>query len=150
MSAVLKRGGIIFADERRLSSQLESSALKHKVVCVTDILRLRSKVLCGPRNDVLAKLAAVLSPSSCVLSLGTWPQLASKALSAMRSATLPAAMTIICPLLKVPSSVWETWFKTILSSGSAFWAIQTAFGGTDLIKITLDALAEWSLHPTER
>ncbi|MGP1926721.1 MAG: hypothetical protein ACTS5R_01315, partial [Candidatus Hodgkinia cicadicola] len=35
MSAVLKRGGIIFADERRLASQLESAALKHKVVCVT-------------------------------------------------------------------------------------------------------------------
>ncbi|MGP1921900.1 MAG: hypothetical protein ACTS4Z_01420 [Candidatus Hodgkinia cicadicola] len=151
MSAVLKRGGIIFADERRLSSQLESTALKHRVVCVTEILRLRSKVLCGPRNDVLSKLTSVLDPSSCALSLGTWPQLASKALSAMHCGTLPAAMTIICPLLKVPSSVWETWFKTIsTSSGSIFWAIQTAFGGTDLIKITFDAVAEWSLHPTAR
>ncbi|MGP1922077.1 MAG: hypothetical protein ACTS4Z_02430 [Candidatus Hodgkinia cicadicola] len=151
MSAVLKRGGIIFADERRLASQLESAALKHRVVCVTEVLRLRSKTVCGPRNDVLAKIAAVLDPSSCALSLGTWPQLATKALSALRSNTLPAAMTIICPLLNVPAVEWETWFKTILSSsGSIFWAIQTAFGGTDLIRITFDAIAEWSLHPTVR
>ncbi|MGP1917126.1 MAG: hypothetical protein ACTS6P_00670 [Candidatus Hodgkinia cicadicola] len=151
MSAVLKRGGLIFSDERRLSSQLESPALKHRAVCITDILRLRSKVAYGPRNDVLAKIAALLDPKSCALSLGTWPQLASKALSAMCSNELPATMTILCPLLPVPPTDWWFWFKMISSSsGSIFWAIQTAFGGTDLIRITFDAIAEWGLHPTAR
>ncbi len=72
LRSALAKSGIIFTDSQPFQHFLEPNAFKHKVVCVTRILHLRSKTPCGPYNDVLAKIASVLDPSSCALALGTW------------------------------------------------------------------------------
>ncbi|MGP1922765.1 MAG: hypothetical protein ACTS5F_01730, partial [Candidatus Hodgkinia cicadicola] len=105
-SALIK-GGIIFTDSQPFQHLLEPAAFKHKVVCVTRILHLRSRTPYGPYNDVLAKIAAVLDPSSCVLALGTWRLPIALAINALRSNAIPAAATIVSPLLPIPSHVWE-------------------------------------------
>ncbi len=105
LRSALKLGGLIFADSQPFQQLLCPNAFKHRVVGISTILRLRSQTPCGPRNDVLAKLAAVSDPSSCVLALGTWQNNITNALSALRSNALPASAVAICPLVPIPSDV---------------------------------------------
>ncbi|MFP3037702.1 MAG: hypothetical protein ACKER6_01330 [Candidatus Hodgkinia cicadicola] len=145
MSAIIRRGGAIFADERSLGLRFESEALKHRVVCIADILRVRSRAPSQHFDDVLAKIAAVVEPSSCVLALGTWPTVASMAIEALELGSIPAAMAIVCPLFTISENVWESWF--VASKAIPFLSIQTGFGGTDFIGIALDAIDRWGSGP---
>ncbi|MGP1922085.1 MAG: hypothetical protein ACTS4Z_02470, partial [Candidatus Hodgkinia cicadicola] len=124
LRSALTKGGIIFTDSQPFQHLLEPNAFKHKVVCVTRILHLRRfKTPCGPYNDVLSKLAAVLDPSSCVLALGTWQLPITWAINALRANAIPVAATVLSPLRSFPAYVWEDWVAAIERSPVKFYCI---------------------------
>ncbi|MGP1925191.1 MAG: hypothetical protein ACTS6A_00355 [Candidatus Hodgkinia cicadicola] len=140
------KGGIIFTDSQPFQHLLEPNAFKHRVICVTRILHLRRyKTSCGPYNDVLAKVAAVLDPSSCVLALGTWRLPITWAINALRSNSIPAAVTMISPLHSIPSHVWEDWVAAIaLSPTRPYCAILGPILGFDIIGLTFGIFHYWT------
>ncbi|MGP1912574.1 MAG: hypothetical protein ACTS53_01885 [Candidatus Hodgkinia cicadicola] len=143
-SAVAK-GGIIFTDAQSFQHILNPNAFKYKALCVTRILQLRSKTPCGPFNDVLAKIAAVLDPSSCLLALGTWQLPITLTINALRSNALPAAATILSPLLSIPSHVWEDWVAAIAASQARpYCAILEPVSGLDVISLILGVCYYWT------
>ncbi|MFP3019065.1 MAG: hypothetical protein ACEY26_01170 [Candidatus Hodgkinia cicadicola] len=145
LSSALRSGGLIFTDSRPFQRLLPSATLKHKVVCLAGVLRLRAKTPFGPFNDVLAKISSVLTPSSCVLALGTGQNVITNALSALRSNAIPSAALAICPLFPPAADVWENWFDVIaLSPTTNVCAIQTLFGGSDVIATAFGALSYWT------
>ncbi|MGP1914519.1 MAG: hypothetical protein ACTS4V_01045 [Candidatus Hodgkinia cicadicola] len=142
--SALAKGGIIFTDSQPFQHLLEPNAFKYKVVCVTRILHLRSKTPCGPFNDVLAKLAAVLNPSSCVLALGTWRLPIAWAIGALRSNAIPVAATIISPLPPIPSPVWEGWVAAIAASPARpFCIVLDPISGLDVISLMFGIFYYW-------
>ncbi|MGP1912118.1 MAG: hypothetical protein ACTS5A_03300 [Candidatus Hodgkinia cicadicola] len=142
-SAVAK-GGIIFTDAQSFGHILEPNAFKHKTICVSAILRLRSRTPCGPFNDVLAKIAAVLDPSSCLLALGTWQLPITLALNALRSNAIPSAATLLSPLLPIAPSVWEDWVAAIAASKvRPYCAILNPITGLDVIGLILGVCYYW-------
>ncbi|MGP1918719.1 MAG: hypothetical protein ACTS4V_01655 [Candidatus Hodgkinia cicadicola] len=142
--SALAKGGIIFTDSQPFQHLLEPNAFKYKVVCVTRILHLRSKTPCGPFNDVLAKIAAVLNPSSCVLALGTWRLPIAWAIGALRSNAIPVAATIISPLLTIPSHVWEGWVAAIAASPARpFCIVLDPISGLDVISLMFGIFYYW-------
>ncbi|MGP1918022.1 MAG: hypothetical protein ACTS4W_01480 [Candidatus Hodgkinia cicadicola] len=144
LRSALAKGGIIFADSHPFQHILDLNVFKHKVVCVTRLLILRSKTPCGPFNDVLAKIASVLDPSSCVLALGTWQLPIALALNALRSNAIPVAATVLSPLLPPPPSVWNDWLCTIASSRARpFCAILTPLVGLEVIGVLFDVSHYW-------
>ncbi|MGP1925961.1 MAG: hypothetical protein ACTS5P_01580 [Candidatus Hodgkinia cicadicola] len=144
LRSALAKGGIIFADSQPFQHLLVPNAFKHKVICVTRVLHLRSKTACGPFNDVLAKLAAALDPSSCVLALGTWRLPIAWAINALRSNAIPAAATVISPLPSIPSHVWEDWVAAIARSpAKPFWIILDPLAGLEVIAVLFDVCYYW-------
>ncbi|MGP1914250.1 MAG: hypothetical protein ACTS4V_00185 [Candidatus Hodgkinia cicadicola] len=142
--SALTKGGIIFTDSQSFQHLLEPNAFKYKVVCVTRILHLRSKVRYGPFNDVLAKLAAVLNPSSCVLALGTWRLPIAWAINALRSNAIPVAATIISPLLTIPSHVWKGWVAAIAASPARpFCIVLDPISGLEVISLMFGIFYYW-------
>ncbi len=105
LRSALLLGGLIFTDSQPFQQLLCANVFKHRVACISAILRLRSKTPFGPYNDVLSKLSSVLDPSSCVLALGTWQNSITNALSALRSNAISVSAVAICPLLPIPSDV---------------------------------------------
>ncbi|MGP1922422.1 MAG: hypothetical protein ACTS44_01630 [Candidatus Hodgkinia cicadicola] len=55
-----------------ISTFLNPNAFKYKVISVTKVLQLRSETPSDRSTMFLAKVAAVLDPSSRLLALGTW------------------------------------------------------------------------------
>ncbi|MGP1922451.1 MAG: hypothetical protein ACTS44_01850, partial [Candidatus Hodgkinia cicadicola] len=145
LRAALLSGGVIFADSRSFQQFLPFGAFKYKVIVIAGVLRLRSNSSYGPYNDVLAKISSVLDPSSSVLALGTCQNVVTNALSALRSNAIPAAALTICPLFPTAAALWEDWFDSIaLSPTTQVCAIQTTFGGLDVIAITFGVLFHWT------
>ncbi|MGP1912535.1 MAG: hypothetical protein ACTS53_01645 [Candidatus Hodgkinia cicadicola] len=145
LRSALSLSGIIFTDVQSFQQLLCPNGFKHKVACINSILRVRSKTPCGPFNDVLAKLAYVLDPSSCVLALGTWRQNITNALLALRSNAIPSSAVAICPLSFTHCDVWTSWFDLIATSPTTqVCAIQTAFGGLDAFAIIFGILLHWA------
>ncbi|MGP1911514.1 MAG: hypothetical protein ACTS4T_01795 [Candidatus Hodgkinia cicadicola] len=145
LRAALLSGGVIFADSRSFQQFLPFGAFKHKVIVIAGVLRLRLNSSSGPYNDVLAKISSVLDPSSSVLALGTCQNVVTNALSALRSNAIPAAALAICPLFPTAAALWEDWFDSIaLSPTTQVCAIQTTFGGLDVIAITFGVLFHWT------
>ncbi|MGP1912209.1 MAG: hypothetical protein ACTS5A_03835, partial [Candidatus Hodgkinia cicadicola] len=62
LRSAISKGGIIFTDTQSFQQLVNPNAFKYKVISVTKVLQVRSKTPCGPFNDVLAKVAAVLDP----------------------------------------------------------------------------------------
>ncbi|MGP1926470.1 MAG: hypothetical protein ACTS68_02140 [Candidatus Hodgkinia cicadicola] len=150
LRAALLSGGLIFADSQPFQQLLPSSTFKYKVVGIARILQLRSKTACGPYNDVLAKLSAVLQPSSCVLTLGTCQTIVTNALSALRSNAIPAAALAIGPLRSTAADVWESWFDVIATSPTTHvYAIQTPFSSFEVFAITFGVLFHWTPLPSK-
>ncbi|MGP1914562.1 MAG: hypothetical protein ACTS42_02010 [Candidatus Hodgkinia cicadicola] len=116
LRSALTKGGIIFTDSQPFQHLLEPNAFKHKVICVTRILHLRSKTPCGPFNDVLSKLAAVLTPSSCVLALGTWQLPIAWAINALRSNAIPSIVVVLSPLSIISPDVLGKWVASVATS----------------------------------
>ncbi|MGP1916504.1 MAG: hypothetical protein ACTS6G_03740 [Candidatus Hodgkinia cicadicola] len=144
LRSALAKGGIIFADSQPFQRLLVPNVYKHRVICVTKVLHLRSKTLYGPFNDVLAKLAAVLDPSSCVLALGTWELPIAWAINALRSNAIPAAATVISPLLPMPSNVWDGWVAAIARSPARpYCVILDPLVGLEVIGVLFDVLHYW-------
>ncbi|MGP1914212.1 MAG: hypothetical protein ACTS4V_00020 [Candidatus Hodgkinia cicadicola] len=142
------KGGIIFTDSQPFQHLLEPNAFKYKVVCVTRILHLRSKTPCGPYNDVLAKIASVLDPSSCVLALGTWRLPITWSINALRSNGIPSAVTVISPLHSIPAYVWESWVAAIARSPARpYCAIFDSLTGLDVISLMFGILYYWTPLP---
>ncbi|MGP1916408.1 MAG: hypothetical protein ACTS6G_03180, partial [Candidatus Hodgkinia cicadicola] len=150
LRSALAKGGIIFTDSQPFQHLLEPNAFKHKVVCVTRILNLRRlKTSSGPYNDVLAKLAAVLDPSSCVLALGTWKLPITWAINALRANGIPAAATVLSPILPIPAYVWEDWVAAIAASpATSYCAILDPITGLDIISLMFGIFRYWTLPPS--
>ncbi|MGP1923370.1 MAG: hypothetical protein ACTS80_01515 [Candidatus Hodgkinia cicadicola] len=146
LRSTLAKGGIIFTDSQPFQHLLEPNAFKYRVVCVTRILHLRRyKTPCGPYNDVLAKLSAVLKPSCCVLALGTWRLPIAWAISALRANAIPAAVTLLSPLCSIPISVWEDWFVAIARSPvKPYCAISAPIPGLDVIGLMFGIFHYWT------
>ncbi|MGP1917740.1 MAG: hypothetical protein ACTS45_02045, partial [Candidatus Hodgkinia cicadicola] len=107
-------------------------------------LRIRSETSFGPFNDVLAKIAAVLDPSSCLLALGTWQLPITLALNALRSNAIPSAATLLSPLLPIAPSVWEDWVAAIAASKvKPYCAILDPLTGLDVIGLILGVCYYW-------
>ncbi|MGP1922581.1 MAG: hypothetical protein ACTS5F_00615 [Candidatus Hodgkinia cicadicola] len=144
LRSALAKGGIIFTDSQPFQQLLDLNAYKYRVICVTRVLHLRSKGCCGPYNDVLAKIAAVLDPSSCVLALGTWRLSIAWAINALRSNAIPAAATVLSPLLPMPSRVWEGWVAAIARSpAKPYCIILDTPVGLEVIGVLFDVLHYW-------
>ncbi|MGP1914836.1 MAG: hypothetical protein ACTS7D_01445 [Candidatus Hodgkinia cicadicola] len=144
LRSAIAKGGIIFTDSQPFQHLLVPNAYKHRVICVTRVLYLRSKTACGPFNDVLAKVAAVLQPSSCVLALGTWRLPITWAINALRSNAIPAAATVISPMLSIPSHVWEGWVAAIARSPARpYCAILDQLIGLEVIGVLFDVFHFW-------
>ncbi|MFP3040073.1 MAG: hypothetical protein ACTS4X_01405 [Candidatus Hodgkinia cicadicola] len=144
LRSALAKGGVIFTDSQPFQHLLDVNAHKHKVIGIARVLQLRSKTPCGPFNDVLAKVAAVLDPSSCLLALGTWQLPISLAINALRSNAIPVAATVLSPLHSVPSAVWEDWVAAIAASPARpFFAILQPLVGLEVISVLLDVLRYW-------
>ncbi|MGP1922768.1 MAG: hypothetical protein ACTS5F_01755 [Candidatus Hodgkinia cicadicola] len=144
LRSALAKGGIIFADSQPFQHLLDLNVYKYRVICVTRVLHLRSKTHCGPFNDVLAKLAAVLDPSSCVLALGTWQLSITWSINALRANAIPVAATVLSPLLPVPASVWEDWIDAIaLSPARPFCIILDLLIGPEVIGVLFDVSYYW-------
>ncbi|MGP1914316.1 MAG: hypothetical protein ACTS6G_00505 [Candidatus Hodgkinia cicadicola] len=142
--SALAKGGIIFTDSQPFQHLLEPNAFKHKVICITRILHLRSKTRCGPFNDVLAKLAAVLDPSSCVLALGTWRLPIAWSINALHSNAIPVAATIISPLLTIPSQTWKGWVAAIAASpAKPYCIVLDPISGLDVISLMFGIFYYW-------
>ncbi|MGP1911527.1 MAG: hypothetical protein ACTS4T_01890, partial [Candidatus Hodgkinia cicadicola] len=134
--SVISKGGIIFTDAQSFQYIVNPNAFKYKVIGVTKILQVRSKTPCGPFNDVLAKVAAVLDPSSCLLALGTWQFSITLAINALRVNAIPAAATMLSPLLSIPAHVWEDWVAAIAASKARpYCAILDPLTGLDTIAL---------------
>ncbi|MGP1918688.1 MAG: hypothetical protein ACTS4V_01480 [Candidatus Hodgkinia cicadicola] len=148
LRSALLSGGLIFTDCQPLQQLLLPTALKHKVVSISEIVLLRAKTPYGPYNDVLAKIASVLNPSSCVLSLGTCQNVITSALSALRSNAIPAAALTIGPRFPIAADVWGNWFDVIaLSPTIHVCAIQTPFESSDVFAVTFGVLFHWTPSP---
>ncbi|MGP1926672.1 MAG: hypothetical protein ACTS5R_00990 [Candidatus Hodgkinia cicadicola] len=144
LRSALAKGGIIFTDSQPFQHLLEPNAFKYKVICVTRILHLRSKTACGPYNDVLAKIASVLDPSSCVLALGTWRLPIAWAINALRWNAIPAAATVLSPLRPIPSHVWESWVAAIAASPARpFCIVLDPISGLDVISLMFGICHYW-------
>ncbi|MGP1916263.1 MAG: hypothetical protein ACTS6G_02400 [Candidatus Hodgkinia cicadicola] len=148
LRSALIKGGIIFTDSQPFQHLLEPNAFKHKVICVTRILHLRSKTPYGPFNDVLAKLSSLLSPSSCVLALGTWQLPIAWAINALRSNAIPSSVVVLSPLSTIPSSVLANWVASVAtSSAKPFCLIFNLPFGLDVISAMFGVLYYWILPP---
>ncbi|MGP1916628.1 MAG: hypothetical protein ACTS6G_04410 [Candidatus Hodgkinia cicadicola] len=148
LRSALRSDGLIFTDSQPFQQLLLPSAFKHKVVSISEIVRLRAKTPYGPFNDVLAKLSSLLRPSSCVLSLGTGQNVITNALSALRSNAIPAAALTIGPRFPIAADVWENWFDVIaLSPTTHVCAIQTPFESFDVFAVTFGVLFHWTPSP---
>ncbi|MGP1918764.1 MAG: hypothetical protein ACTS4V_01930 [Candidatus Hodgkinia cicadicola] len=144
LRSALAKGGLIFADSQPFQHLLEPKVFKHRVVCVTRLLHLRSKTPCGPFNDVLAKIAAVLDPSSCALALGTWRLPITWAVNALRANGIPAAATVLSPMSPIPSHVWEDWVVAIARSPARpYCVILDPLVGLEVIGILFDVSYYW-------
>ncbi|MGP1926781.1 MAG: hypothetical protein ACTS5R_01695 [Candidatus Hodgkinia cicadicola] len=148
LRSAIAKGGIIFTDSHPFQHLLEPNAFKHRVICVTRILHLRSRTSRGPYNDVLAKVASVLQPSCCVLALGTWQLPITWAINALRANAIPAAGTVLSPLRPVPAHVWEDWVAAIARSPARpYCAILDPLPGLDVISIMFGVFHYWTLPP---
>ncbi|MGP1922466.1 MAG: hypothetical protein ACTS44_01960, partial [Candidatus Hodgkinia cicadicola] len=135
-SAIISNGGIIFTDAQSFQYIVNPNAFKYKVIGVTKVLQVRSKTPCGPFNDVLAKIAPILDPSSCVLALGTWQFSITLAINALRSNAIPVALTLLSPLLSIPACIWEDWVAAIAASkAKSYCAILDPLTGLDSIAL---------------
>ncbi|MGP1926878.1 MAG: hypothetical protein ACTS5R_02310 [Candidatus Hodgkinia cicadicola] len=144
LRSALAKGGIIFTDSQPFQHLLDPNVYKHRVVCITRLLHLRSKTPCGPFNDVLAKIASVLDPSSCVLALGTWQLSTAWAINALRSNLIPAAASVLSPMLPVPSHVWEGWVAAIACSPARpYCIILDPLIGLEVIAVLFDVCYHW-------
>ncbi|MGP1917153.1 MAG: hypothetical protein ACTS6P_00830 [Candidatus Hodgkinia cicadicola] len=149
-SAIFK-GGIIFTDAQSFQHMVNPNSFKYKVISVTKVLQIRSKTSFGPFNDVLAKIAAVLDPSSCLLALGTWQLPITLALNALRSNAIPSAATLLSPLLPIAPSVWEDWVAAIAASKvKPYCAILDPLTGLDVIGLILGVCYYWKGRTTFR
>ncbi|MGP1917388.1 MAG: hypothetical protein ACTS6P_02200 [Candidatus Hodgkinia cicadicola] len=145
LRSAISKGGIIFADAQSFQHILDPNAFKYKVISVTKVLQLRSKTSFGPFNDVLAKVAAVLDPSSCLLALGTWQLPITLAINALRSNAIPVAATLLSPLLSIPSHVWEDWVAAIAASQvRPYCAILEPLSGLDVISLICGVCYYWT------
>ncbi|MGP1917391.1 MAG: hypothetical protein ACTS6P_02220 [Candidatus Hodgkinia cicadicola] len=143
--SAISKGGIIFTDTQSFQQLVNPNAFKYKVIGVTKVLQIRSKTPCGPFNDVLAKVAAVLDPSSCLLALGTWQFSITLAINALRSNAIPAAGTLLSPLLSIPSHVWEDWVAAIaVSQARSYCAILDPLTGLDTIALICGVCYYWT------
>ncbi|MGP1917250.1 MAG: hypothetical protein ACTS6P_01355 [Candidatus Hodgkinia cicadicola] len=143
--SAISKGGIIFTDAQSFQQLVNPNAFKYKVIGVTKVLQIRSKTPCGPFNDVLAKVAAVLDPSSCLLALGTWQFSITLAINALRSNAIPAAATLLSPLLSIPSHVWEDWVAAIAASlARPYCAILDPLTGLDTIALICGVCYYWT------
>ncbi|MGP1923285.1 MAG: hypothetical protein ACTS6A_02700 [Candidatus Hodgkinia cicadicola] len=146
LRSTLVKNGIIFTDSQPFQHLLEPNAFKYKVICVTRILHLRRfKTACAPYNDVLAKIASVLDPSSCVLALGTWQLPIAWAINALRSNSIPASITMLSPLLPTPPHVWGDWIAAIARSPTkSYCAILNVPSGLDVISLMFGIVHYWT------
>ncbi|MFP3037570.1 MAG: hypothetical protein ACKER6_00520 [Candidatus Hodgkinia cicadicola] len=120
---------------------LDAEAFKHRTVHISDILRIRSNVPIGPFNDVLAKIAAVVEPSSCVLALGTWHNRITLALNGLRTNAIPADSTIISPLFPPSEGTLASWLSAVVASPApSVCVVQPPFGGLDVVSIMFGVL----------
>ncbi|MGP1912202.1 MAG: hypothetical protein ACTS5A_03795 [Candidatus Hodgkinia cicadicola] len=143
--SVISKGGIIFTDAQSFQQLVNPNAFKYKVIGVTKVLQIRSKTPCGPFNDVLAKVAAVLNPSTCLLALGTWQFSITLAINALRANAIPVAATLLSPLLSIPSHVWEDWVAAIAASQARpFCAILDPLTGLDTIALICGVCYYWT------
>ncbi|MGP1922766.1 MAG: hypothetical protein ACTS5F_01740 [Candidatus Hodgkinia cicadicola] len=144
LRSALAKGGIIFTDSQPFQHLLDPKVYKHRVVCVTRVLHLRSKTHCGPFNDVLAKIAAVLDPSSCALALGTCRLPITWAINALRANGIPAAATVLSPMLPIASHVWEDWVAAIARSPARpYCVVLDPLVGLEVIGILFDVCYYW-------
>ncbi|MGP1914460.1 MAG: hypothetical protein ACTS42_01400 [Candidatus Hodgkinia cicadicola] len=144
LRSALAKGGIIFTDSQPFQHLLDLNVYKYRVICITRILHLRSKTPCGPFNDVLAKLAAVLDPSSCVLALGTWQLSITWAINALRANGIPVAATVLSPLPPVLEHVWDGWVAAIARSPARpYCIILDLLIGLEVIGVLFDVSYYW-------
>ncbi|MGP1912210.1 MAG: hypothetical protein ACTS5A_03840, partial [Candidatus Hodgkinia cicadicola] len=145
LRSTIFKGGIIFTDAQSFQHMVNPNAFKYKVISVTKVLQIRSKTPCGPFNDVLAKVAALLDPSSCLLALGTWQFSITLAINALRSNAIPSAVTLLSPLLSIPSHVWEDWVAAIAASKvKPYCAILDPLTGLDTIALICGVCYYWT------
>ncbi|MGP1912596.1 MAG: hypothetical protein ACTS53_02115 [Candidatus Hodgkinia cicadicola] len=145
LRSAISKGGIIFTDTQSFQQLVNPNAFKYKVISVTKVLQVRSKTPCGPFNDVLAKVAAVLDPSSCLLALGTWQYSITLAINALRSNAIPATATLLSPLLSIPACVWKDWVAAIAASqAKAYCAILNPLTGLDAIALICGVCYYWT------
>ncbi|MFP3037704.1 MAG: hypothetical protein ACKER6_01340 [Candidatus Hodgkinia cicadicola] len=141
MRTALTSGGLIFTDSQAFQDMLDTEAFKHRTVHISDILRIRSNVPIGPFNDILAKIAAVVEPSSCVLALGTWHHRITSALNGLRTNAIPAASTIISPLFPPSEGTLTSWLNAVVASPApSACVVQPPMGGLDVVSIMFGVL----------
>ncbi|MGP1914542.1 MAG: precorrin-8X methylmutase [Candidatus Hodgkinia cicadicola] len=100
----IKRNSVVFSDTRALQQLLSSPSTKHLVVCISEVLKVRSLIQiidltsASAQADVLSKTNQHLERNNYVLVLGTSPTFALRTLELAQSANLYPSVSIICPL----------------------------------------------------
>ncbi|MGP1916297.1 MAG: precorrin-8X methylmutase [Candidatus Hodgkinia cicadicola] len=100
----MKLNSVVFSDTRALQQLLSFPSTKHLVVCISEILKVRSfaqalgLTFASAQADVLVKTVQYLKENNYVLVLGTSPTYALRTLELAQSVNLRPSVSIICPL----------------------------------------------------
>ncbi|MGP1922224.1 MAG: precorrin-8X methylmutase [Candidatus Hodgkinia cicadicola] len=100
----LKRNSFIFSDTRALQQLLSSPLTKHLVICISEVLKVRSiaqsngLTSASVQADVLSKTERTLKRSNYILVIGTSPTFALRTSELVQSFNLWPIVSIICPL----------------------------------------------------
>ncbi|MFP3038947.1 MAG: precorrin-8X methylmutase [Candidatus Hodgkinia cicadicola] len=133
---------LIFSDTRALQSLLTSQSTKHLVICIADLLKVRSiasKVNCTLaciQIDILTLVESLIHPKGFLLVVGTSPTSALRILELTISQRFHPLVTILSPLGFVNGILSKTRFT---HTKLHYCALRSCFGGLSLAAALINA-----------
>lgn len=140
----LKRNSLILSDTRALQQLLSSSSTKHLVICISEVLNLRSfaqsigLTSASVQADVLTKTKRHLNVNDYILTLGTSPTCALRTLELIQSSNLNPIVSIICPLGLVNGEACKLQFTR---ARRHCCILRSCFGGLALAAAIVNAIS---------